>query len=79
MVKSPMNETSIKQVWENLSIWGKSALVVLLIMWFAFSGGIIAATNGDIIFMIVLLCLLWLGFVIVAFIVTRVTNNPEDY
>jgi hypothetical protein len=74
-----MNETSIKQVWENLNVWGKSALVVLLIMWFAFSGGIIAATSSDIISMIVFLCLLWLGFVIVTFIVTRVTNNSEDY
>jgi hypothetical protein len=43
-----MKETSIKQVWENLNIWGKSALVVLFIMWAAFSG-IIAAANSDMI------------------------------
>jgi hypothetical protein len=73
-----MNETSAKQVWKNLNIWGKSILIVLLIMWFAFSGGIIPAANGDIISMIVLLCFLWLGFVLVAFIVTRATNNSED-
>lgn len=73
-----MKETSIKQVWENLNIWGKSTIAVLFVMWVAFSGGIIAAENSDVISMTVFLCLLWLGFVVVAYLVARATNNSED-
>ena len=74
-----MNETSENMIWKNLNIWAKSALIVVLIMWLAFSAGIILATNGDIIITIVLLCLLWLGFVIITYGITKLNGNSEYY
>lgn len=73
-----MNESSLKEIWQNPNIWGKSTLAVLLVMWFAFSAEIVVATNDNIISTIVFLCLLWLGFVIIAFTVARITGGFED-
>jgi hypothetical protein len=61
--------------WENLSIWRKSTLAIFLVMWLALSSGVITATAGNIIITTVSLCLLWLGFVSIAFVVTKINEG----
>jgi hypothetical protein len=74
-----MSEIDMKEIWQNLSIWRKSTLVLVFIMWFAFSAGIISSTTGNLILTIVSLCLLWLVFILVAFIIARVNNGYQNY
>jgi ACR3 family arsenite efflux pump ArsB len=68
---------SISEVWKALSIWRKAILGLMLIMWVAFTGEIIVSANGDILGLIVGLCLLWLAYVAVAFVVS--TLGQSDY
>ena len=70
-----MGSSVLGESWENLSIWRKSTLAIFFLMWVAFSSEVLITTNGDIIVATVSLCLLWLGFVIVAFIITKINNN----
>ena len=70
-----MGSSRLGESWENLSVWRKSTLAIFFVMWLALSSGVITVTNGNIIITTVSLCLLWLGFVTVAFIVTKIDNS----
>ena len=70
-----MGNSALVEGWQEMSIWRKSALAIFFVMWLALSSGVVTATIGNIIIATVSLCLLWLGFVIIAFIVTKVGAN----
>lgn len=72
-----MNDKSIGEIWQNLSIWQKSTIMILLIMWLAFSAEIVSFLVDNVVFAVIYLCLLWLGYVALALVITRV--SAENY
>jgi len=70
-----MDGSILGQTWDNLSIWRKSALAIFFVMWVAFSSGIISLAYGNLVALTVFLCILWLGFVVVSYLIVSLESE----
>ena len=59
------------EIWKRITVWQKMAVILSFIMWIGISIGVIVSLNLPWWGTLVLLCLVWLGFVGVAFILTK--------
>jgi Na+-driven multidrug efflux pump len=66
-----MTENKIENTWESLSLLRKSALSLFFIMWLAFTAGVIDTFSDTWVLAIISLCVLWLGYIVLAYIITK--------
>lgn len=62
---------SIAETWKDLSIWRKGIIGILTIMWLTFSGVTMTSLAGSWFALVLALCLLWLAFIAITYVVTR--------
>jgi hypothetical protein len=55
----------------EISVWRKAAVLIIAIIWIAISYGVVVSMDLPVWQIIVALGFLWLGFVVIAFIITK--------
>ena len=61
----------LSEIWKRITIWQKMALVVFFIMWVGISFGVIVSFYVPWWETLVFMCLIWLAFIGIAFVITK--------
>lgn len=71
LIRKTKDDVNMNNIWKRITVWQKIVIIILFVMWTAISAGIVLALNGDWVLTIIALCLIWLIYVGVTFILTR--------
>jgi uncharacterized membrane protein YfcA len=61
----------ISEIWKRINVWQKIAVIIFLIMWIGISVGISVSLVEPLWATLVFLCLLWLAYIVIAWLITR--------
>ena len=79
LVRKTRDSPKMSDWWQRISFLRKVTLIIVLIMWIAISIGIGLSWTSELWQYVVALCLLWLGFVVVAYFVTTFDFSQYGY
>ena len=66
------------EIWKRITIWQKMAVIVLFIMWVGISFGVIVSFDVPWWAALVLMCLIWLAYIGIAFVITKPHGQELD-
>jgi hypothetical protein len=73
--KPQMSDKSIGDIWQRLNVWQKVLVALFAAIWVVASVGIALVTADNLILTVGSIFVLWLGYVGLAFVITRDYGN----
>jgi hypothetical protein len=73
-----MSDKNIRDIWERLNVWQKALVALFAAIWVVASIGIALFTAGNLILTVGSILGLWLGYVGLAFVITRDYGNQGN-
>jgi len=72
-----MSDSSLGSVWARINIWQKILVVLFGVIWIGISAWIVTNTNRNVILDVVGVGTAWIGYIALAYGITRDYRNAE--